>query len=217
MRFSDRTEAGIKLAQALQKYSGNSTVVLALPRGGVPVGAEVAKAIKAPLDVALVRKIGHPQNPEYAIAAIGESGEMVLEKSEVLGVSHDWFTAEIARQRKLIEERRKLYLHGRKPLPLKGKTVILVDDGLATGLTMKAAVQEVEKRKPERIIVAAPVASQEAAMDLKKLSDEVISLYTAFHFGAVGNYYEDFRQVSDEEVADIIKRSIYAQNVQKTA
>ncbi len=203
--FEDRKNAGILLAERLRHLFGKNAVVYALPRGGVVVGAEIAKAIKAPLDILVTRKIGHPNNSEYAIAAVVESGEVIKNDAEVPRLDAKWFKKEVAKQKKEIARRRKTYTSGDK-VNAKGKIAIVVDDGLATGLTMKAALLNMKKQKPKRIIVALPVAPAEAVEELRDFADEVVVLNADPNFlGAVGAYYHNFEQVSDEEVIHLLK------------
>jgi|SRR3989338_2035091 len=205
MYFQDRKDAGLKLARALQQYAGEEPVIYALPRGGVVLGVEVSRQLKAALDLLIVRKIGHPFNPEYAVAAVGADGDIVKNTEEVAQIDPEWFKAETAKQRAEANRRRKLYLAGRKPVSATGKTCIIVDDGLATGLTMKAAIKELQSQKPKAIIVALPVAPASAALELRDMVTDVIVLYAPDVLDAVGSYYRDFGQVSDEEVISLIR------------
>lgn len=198
--FYDRKEAGKKLAQAI-KNSGlqlntNNSIILALPRGGVIVAKEVAHTLNLPLDIIVVRKIGHPLNPEYAIAAVGSRTFVGGEER----VFQDYLKSEIKNQREEIKRRLKVYRGEKKPPDLKNKTIILIDDGLATGLTMKAAIQEAKKEKPKIIVLAVPVAPAETLKELKKEVDKVVCLSTPSPFFAIGNFYTNFEQVTDEEV-----------------
>lgn len=198
--FEDRRDAGKRLSRVLKSYTGKDTVVYGLPRGGVIVAYEIAKALRAPLDIVVVRKIGHPHNSEYAIAAIAEGGILVQNKLEVKNTDAEWFKEEVQREEKEMARRRQIYTNGKR-LSADGKTAIVVDDGLATGLTMHAALKSVREQNPKKIIVALPVAPAESLAELKKFADEVIGLIADPQFlGAVGAYYEDFQQVSDEEV-----------------
>src|SRR3989344_2601043 len=156
MYFQDRKDAGLKLVKALKQYAGEDLVIYALPRGGVVLGVVVSRQLKAPLDLLIVRKIGHPLNPEYAVAAVGEKGAIVENTQEVAQIDPEWFKAEIAKRRAEAVRRRKLYLAGRVPISAAGKTCIIVDDGLATGLTMRAAIKELQSQKPKAIIAAVP-------------------------------------------------------------
>lgn len=199
--FADRIEAGKQLGALLQHDQYANPVVVALPRGGVIVGAEVAKALGCPLDITISRKIGHPMNPEYAIGAISEHSHVVGDRFAWDSVDQAWLTQAIEDQKTEIGRRRQRYLRGRAPIELAGKTVIIVDDGIATGSTMMTAINEVKLQSPAKIIVAVPVAPKEQASIIRKLVDEftVISVPDGF-YGAVGAYYKDFEQTSDSEV-----------------
>lgn len=206
MQFRDRQDAGQQLADALRAYKGKDVVVYAVPRGGVPVAVTVARALGAPLDVVLPRKIGHPYNPEYAFAAVSEHGDVVAGEGELLHVDAGWFEKELAAAQTEAKRRRELYAAGLTPVSPRNKTCIIVDDGLATGLTMKAAVKELRHEKPKQIIVAVPVAPPETIRELSDLADHVVALYTpSGYFDAVGSYYRDFTQVSDQEVVALMK------------
>ncbi|HET9793782.1 MAG TPA: phosphoribosyltransferase [Thermoanaerobaculia bacterium] len=207
MIFTDRRHAGRVLAQKLSDYAHRpDVVVLGLPRGGVPVAWEVARALDAPLDVFVVRKIGHPGNPELAIGAIASGDVTVLSHDLIarLGVSRDAIDDAIARERQELGRRERAYREGRPPLPLAGKTVLLIDDGLATGATMRAAVAAVRKLSPRSIVVAVPVASSEACDDAAAAAEACICVSTPPHFMAVGEWYADFGQTTDEEVREFL-------------
>lgn len=218
MFFADREHAGKQLAHTLRHYNEKDTVVLALPRGGVVIGAEVAKKLSVPLGLVLVRKIGHPLNPEYAIGAIAEDDKPILNKSEMINVNDEWLKRAVSAGRKLIEHRRELYYDDDfTPPDLRGKTVILVDDGIATGYTMEAAVQAVKRKRPKRIIVAVPVAPEDSIEMLEEAADEVIVLDEPSEFlGAIGNHYMEFEQVDDEEVRTLL-REAYNHVYERTA
>ncbi|HEV7586226.1 MAG TPA: phosphoribosyltransferase family protein [Solirubrobacteraceae bacterium] len=204
--FRDRRDAGRRLAGRLERYRAEYPDVVALPRGGVPVAAEVARALGAPLDVAVVRKIGAPQNSEYAIGAVAEGGVHVLGHRE--GRSADLSAAElgelIARAERELEERLHRYRRGRPPVDVRGHTVIVVDDGLATGRSALAGVRSLRGRGARRVILAAPVASRQAAQLLGEAADELVCLQVPADLWAVGAWYEDFRATSDEEVARLL-------------
>lgn len=198
------------MAAALKKYNNSpNTIILALPRGGVVVGYEVAKKLNLPLDIVVPRKIGAPANPEFAIGAITEQGVGVFDEMIIgaYGITESYLQNEIKKEKAEAERRQKLYRGGRPPLDLKNKTVIIVDDGLATGLTMRAAVKSIKKSGTAKIIVAIPVTSPEAAELVKKEVDEIIYLEAPAFFGAVGSFYEEFGQTTDEEVIDLLKNS----------
>jgi putative phosphoribosyl transferase len=202
MEFKDRRDAGRALAKVLRAWRGQPDVlVLALPRGGVPVAWEVAQALGAPLDVLVVRKLGFPGQEEYAMGAIAAGGVRVMGDADAgWPVSARELEAVVAREQAELARREQRYRGGRPPLDLAGRVLILVDDGLATGATMSAAVQAARAGQPKRIIVAVPVASTEAVQSLGALADEVVCLFTPEHFRAVGLWYQDFTQTSDEEV-----------------
>lgn len=208
MYFKNRQEAGKLLAQALIKYKGDDVVVYALPRGGVVTAAEIAKALNAPLDLILAHKIGHPYHPEYAIAAVSENGYIVGTERELQSLDKKWFETEKKHQMMELKRKREKYLKGKKEIPLENKIAILVDDGIATGLTMQAGILELKHRHPKKIVVAVPVAPKSTAELLKSQADEFIGLEVPedFNFlGAVGAYYEDFSQTEDEEVIKILQ------------
>lgn len=206
MMFQDRKDAGIRLAEALEKYQGEEVVVLALPRGGVPLGVEVAKKLKAPLDLVITKKIGHPLNSEYAICALAEEGEPICNTYEVNRVEPSWFQAEVKRIRSEMKRRRKEYCGEMKPQEIKGKTVIIVDDGIATGFTMIAAIKEIKQRGPKKVVVAIPVTPYDTAQKLEELADDFVSLAIDKNYlGAVGAYYREFGQVGDSEVRALLK------------
>ena len=210
MIFRDRTEAGRVLAAELTAYANRPDVlVLALPRGGVPVGFEVAKALHAPLDVFLVRKLGVPEQEELAMGAIASGGVTVLNEDviRVLGISPAEINAVAAEQMQELERRERSY-RGDRPAPeVRGRTVILVDDGLATGSSMRAAVKALRQLHPARIVVAVPVASPETCAEFRDEVDEIVCAYTPEPFYAVGFWYEDFSQTSDEEVRELLEQA----------
>jgi predicted phosphoribosyltransferase len=205
MIFKNRAEAGRLLAQALLKYKDADVVVYALPRGGVPVGVEIAKALNAPLDLVIARKIGHPFSPEYAIGAVGENGHAVFEESETARVDPQWLARRVEEERKEAQRRRVAYLDTRQTIPAEGRTAIIVDDGIATGLTMKLAIKELKHRNPKTIVVAVPVTPASTAREVRKEVDELVSLQTPAHLYAISNHYEDFPQVSDAEVIRLMR------------
>lgn len=204
----DRTDAGKQLAKKLSQYRGQDAVVLALPRGGVVVGFEVAEALLAPLDIIAIRKIGHPFHPEYAIGAVDEHGARILNEMEAANVDKDWLKQETEREVAEAKRRSRVYRGGKPAEQLKGKVVILVDDGIATGLTMQLAVRSVKAQAPAKIVVAVPVAPADSLRALKdEGADEVLVLEPPEEFmGAVGSHYMRFDQTSDEEVIRLLKR-----------
>lgn len=206
--FANRIEAGQLLAEEVARRGYDDPVVLGLPRGGVPVAAEVALRLNAPLDVILVRKIGAPIQPELAMGAVvdGDAPEFVRNEDVIrmLGITDDEFQREAARQLKIIEQRRNLWVAGRPATPVRDKTVIIVDDGIATGATITASLHALKKRGPKRTVIAAPVAPPDAVEALRLEADEVVCLETPDYFGAIGLFYRDFSQVSDAEVTEIL-------------
>ncbi len=208
--FLDRRDAGSKLASKLLKYKDNKDVlVLALPRGGVVTGYEVARALGVPLDVLIVRKIGVPWQPELAAGALSETGALVINKLVVSGyrISKEFLEKEVSRQKEEISRRIELYRNGKGIAGLEDKIIILIDDGVATGATMKAAVETLREAKIGKLVVALPVSPADTAEELRRMSDEFVCIETHDDFLAVGNYYQDFTQVSDEEVVDLLERS----------
>jgi predicted phosphoribosyltransferase len=214
-RFGDRGEAGCELARVLMHLKDEKPIVLALPRGGVPVGFEVAKALDAPLDVILVRKIGAPHQPELGLGAVvdGTHPQLVLNQElvEAIRPGPQYLQAEEARQRAEIERRRELYRPGRAPLSLEDRTVIVVDDGIATGGTMKAVLQALGQSGGQsgvrRVVLAVPVAPPDTWRELEPMVSEAVCLMTPEPFYAVGSFYRDFNQTSDQEVIDLLARA----------
>jgi predicted phosphoribosyltransferase len=208
-RFRDRADAGRRLAERLAAYDNRPDVlVLALPRGGVPVGFEVARALGAPLDVFLVRKLGVPGHEELAMGAVATGGIRVLNDEIVkgLGIPDHVIEAAVAREQKELSRRERLYRDGRPPPNIGGRTVLLVDDGLATGATMRAGVLGLRQQQPARIVVAVPTASADTGEALRAQADAVICASMPEPFVAVGYWYDDFRQTTDEEVRDLLAR-----------
>jgi len=208
--FKDRNEAGRFLAERLSAYANRpDTLVLALPRGGVPVAYEVAKALGAPLDVFLVRKLGLPGHEELAMGAIATGGVRVRnpEVVEYLRIPDEVIDEVTARERQELERRERLYREGRPALSPRGRVVILVDDGLATGSTMLAAVLALRQQQPASIVVAVPVAAKQTCEELRTVADEVVCAVTPDPFYAVGLWYEDFSQTTDEEVRELLARA----------
>jgi putative phosphoribosyl transferase len=208
--FRSRTEAGRRLAEQVQQLVRDpDALVLALPRGGVPVGFEIARALHAELDVFLVRKLGLPGEEELAIGAIASGGVRVLNESLIreLQLSPALIDQIAAREEPELKRREALYRQGRPAIAAGGRTVILVDDGLATGASMKAACQAVRVQQPKRLIVAVPVAAQETCWEFQRIADEIVCLATPEPFMAVGIWYDDFEQISDEEVQRLLKEA----------
>ena len=211
--FADRSEAGCALARRLLRFKDERPVVLALPRGGVPVGFEVALVLDAPLDLVLVRKIGAPFQQELAIGAVvdGSRPATVLNEEMVreFQIPGSYIAAQSARELEEIEHRRELYLAGRAQAPVEARTAIVVDDGIATGATMEAALHATRRANPKRLVLATPVAPPDTIERLRAQADEVVCLATPRLFDAIGSFYEDFRQLSDEEVVDLLRRAIH--------
>lgn len=217
VRFWNRRDAGRRLAALLEPFRDELPVVVGIPRGGVPVAAEVAHALGAPLDVTVVRKIGAPQNPEFAIGALAEGGVHVLSDRTVraLGFSDAALQALIARAEGELVERVLRYRGAREPARLSGRTVIAVDDGLATGLSALAAVRSLRERGASRVILAVPVAAPESAQELRRYADEVVCVEEPAELWAVGYWYEDFRPTTDEEVTTLLE--LYGESPPRTA
>ena len=205
--FQDRTDAGKKLAAALVSYKDSSVVVLALPRGGVVVGYQVSKELNLPLEVLLVRKIGAPFNPESAIGAISEKNTIVMSKNSIVDLNQEKVKKTIDREEIELERRIKIYRQGRQLSDLKNKTVIIIDDGLATGLTAQAAIAAVKKFKVKRVIFASPVCAKDSLSTISDQVDNINCLLVPDYLSAIGLYYEDFSQVSDEEVIRLLTDS----------
>lgn len=204
--FHDRRQAGRQLAKALESYQGQPCTVLALPRGGVPVAAEIAVMLKAPLKLLLVRKVGLPRNPELAMGAIVDGKKPIVVRNEEIitlaGISRQIFEARCKEELREIHRRQQVYAGYLADDDLEGRIAIVVDDGLATGSTARAALKALRMRHPARIILAVPVAPADLVIELQKEADEVICLETPSGFGAVGAYYRDFSQLSDQNVLD---------------
>lgn len=211
MGFYDRKEAGKKLAIALKKYKRNpDSVVIGLPRGGVVLAFEVAHALELPLDVIFPRKVGAPGNPELAIGAVTETGEGVFNQDliQMLGVPEAFIEAEVEKEKQVAMRRLSVYRKVKKKVPLEDKTVILVDDGLATGATMQASIQSVRAEGAAKIIVAVPVSPVDTKKEIEEMVDEVVVLETPPFFQAIGQFYVDFGPTEDEEVIALLRQAI---------
>ena len=210
MPFKDRSEAGRRLAAALAEYRDQRPVILALPRGGVAVAAEVALALDAPLDLVLVRKIGVPFQPELAMGAVVDGGIPLIVRNEdvirLAGIEEADFKAVCDRELAEIERRRQLYLGTRERVEVAGRTAIVVDDGIATGATTRAALRATRMRNPKRLVLAVPVAPSESLAAMRGEADDVVCLEDYADFGAIGFYYSDFRQVADDDVIETLHR-----------
>jgi putative phosphoribosyl transferase len=210
MIFKDRSEAGQKLAEKLKIYQDKKdTIILALPRGGVVVAYQIAQRLNLPLDLVVPRKIGAPDNEEYAIGAITETGEGIFNEEiiKALGISQAYLKQKVAAEKKEAQRRLLTYRQGNKPLDLKNKTVILVDDGIATGLTMQAAIKSLKKQKIKKIIVASPITAIDSLQTIQKNVDQVIYLDAPPDFAAVGQFYQIFDQTTDQQVIDLMQKS----------
>jgi predicted phosphoribosyltransferase len=208
MLFIDRLDAGRQLAGRLASFRSERPIVLALPRGGVVVGYEVARALDAPLDVVVARKLGAPYYPEFGIGAIAEGDARVLDERTVrgLGISEKQIERVEAEERLELERRIRRYRGDRPPPDLRNRTVILVDDGLATGVTARAAIEGIRPRQPRKLILAVPVCAEETAQALRAQIDDLVCVATPFEFQAVGAWYSNFEQTSDEEVHALLER-----------
>lgn len=207
--FADRIDAAERLGDALRHHRDKRAIVLAIPRGAVPMGAVLARRLHAQLDVVLVRKLGAPGNPEFAVGAVDESGRDYVNPDAFMpGETGEYLQAERQRQLDVMRRRRALYTPGRAPLEVAARTVIVVDDGLATGSTMVAALRAVRRGRPGWLVCAVPVASREALQRVRPLADEVVCLSTPLDFRAVGQFYRSFPQVEDDEVATLLRAGV---------
>lgn len=210
MTFANRKDAGHRLAARLAHYKDRHPVVLAMPRGGVPVAAEVAAALEAPLDLVLVRKIGVPYQRELAMGAVVDGGAPIVVRNEdvirMTGVTDEEFAAICERELAEIERRRRVYLGTREPIDVAGRVVIVVDDGIATGATTRAALRGVRQREPAELVLAVPVAPTDTIESLESEADTIVCLESYVDFGAIGYFYKDFSQTTDQEVIDILAR-----------
>lgn len=217
--FKDRREAGKKLAEELTKYKNQQgVIVLGLPRGGAPVAYEIAEALNAPLDVFIVRKLGLPGQPELAMGAIASGGVRVMNNGVVQrsGVSEDQIKEIVEDEKKRLQEREKIYRGSRPEIDITGKIVLLVDDGLATGASMRAAITALKQLEPEKIVVAVPTAPADTCQELKSMVDEIVCLRTPSPFWGVGGSYQNFSQTSNQEVRALLERRLKNRREQKT-
>lgn len=208
MPFIDRSDAGKKLAKALAGYKNRKPVILALPRGGVPVAAEIATALNAPLDLILIRKVGVPWQPELAMGAVADGKFPIVIRNEQIirsaGVEHMEFDQACSRELVEIERRKNVYLGGRKSVDLMGRVAILVDDGIATGASVRAALGSIRNRRPKTIVLALPVGPVDTLREIRQEVDDAVCLEQYQDFGAIGLYYRNFAQLKDQEVIDIL-------------
>jgi putative phosphoribosyl transferase len=209
MPFVNRTEAGARLAHALSRFRDRDPVVLALPRGGVTVAFEVARVLEAPLDLVIARKIGVPFQPELAMGAVVDGDTPIVVRNDdvvsAIRIGDGEFDAVCQREIAEIRRRRDRYLGGNSPVEVAGKTVIVVDDGIATGATVRAALRATRMRKPRRLVLATPVAPSDTLSELEAEADEIVCLENHEFFGSIGAYYDDFSQVSDDEVIALLE------------
>lgn len=213
-RFADRRDAGRRLARGLASLASERPTVIGLPRGGVPVALEIAAALNAPLEILAVRKLGAPENPELGIGAVAEDGIVVMDPATVtaLGVGKRQLEGTLARETAELRRRVDLYRGGRPPLDLEGRTVIVVDDGLATGVTDAAALRAVRRKGPRKVILAVPVCSPEAASRLARDADEIVCLLQPAGFRGVGEWYRDFAQLTDGDVLSLLAQARSAES-----
>lgn len=199
--FQDRIDAGLALSKYLQHYKHADAVTLAIPRGGVPVAFPVAKLLHLPLQIILSKKIGHPMHKEFAIGAVSLTGRVMAPNAFA---TEEYIQQETKNIREQLKARYAQYMGDKKPVPLKNKIVIIIDDGIATGYTLLSTIEMIREEMPKKIVVAVPVASRQAALKLSKVADEFVCVLIPPHFHSVGEFYEDFMQVSDEEVIQIL-------------
>lgn len=207
MRFKDRSEAGRRLAEALAGYEREEVVVYALPRGGVVLGYEIARTLHAPLDLVITRKIGYPGNEECAVCAVAEDGDLICDSFAASQLDQEWLKDQKEKQMQEAARRRQAYLQGRGPLPANGKVAVIVDDGVATGLSILLAISEIRHDAPKKIVVAVPVSSKNAAERIREEADELVVLQIPSSFMAVGEFYDHFPQLEDSEVISLLKHS----------
>lgn len=201
-QYADRSEAAYLLADQLKQYSGQEGIVLAVPRGGVPLGIIVARELHMPLELLMTKKIGHPMNPEYAIGAVSLTDQMIVPHEDV---GQDYIERETRWIRKKLQDNYRKFMGDHQPLPLKGKIIIIIDDGMATGNTLLSTINILRKQQPQKIVVAVPVAPASAMEKIRPLVDELIVPLVPAHFYGVGGFYEDFQQVSDDEVISLLQ------------
>jgi predicted phosphoribosyltransferase len=199
--FQDRIDAGLALSRHLQHYNHVDGVTLAIPRGGVPVAFPVAKLLHLPLQIILSKKIGHPLHKEFAIGAVSLTGRVMAPNAFA---TDEYIQQETTQIREQLKACYAQYMGDKKPIPLKDKTVIIIDDGVATGYTLLSTIEMIKKEAPKKVVVAVPVASQQAAKKLSEVADEFVCVWIPTHFHSVGEFYEDFKQVSDEDVMQIL-------------
>lgn len=213
--FKDRTGAGRRLGERLKKFKIEDPVVLAMPRGGVPVGFEIAKILKAPLDVVIARKIGAPYQPELGIGAIAEGNIKIWERQILDSVKapENILNKIVSSEKRELERRKNLYREKRPIINVGNKNVILVDDGVATGITAKATIKAIKKLNPKKIIFATPVCAKDSVKNIRRLVDEFLYLMAPLEFNSVGQWYENFEQVTDKEVKNILEESRYSLGV----
>ncbi|MBN2155514.1 MAG: phosphoribosyltransferase [Candidatus Lokiarchaeota archaeon] len=209
MRFENRREAGKRLAEKLDKYRGKKdTIVLGLPKGGVPVAYEIAQRLSLPMDIVLIKKISHPQSPEFAIGAVGETNKVHLnEYAEQYNISSQYIKAQIELKKEVIKKLKQLFRNGRDLPCLTGKTIILTDDGVATGATVQTAINILKEEHLRKFVLALPVSPPDTARKLRKQVDELICLYTPHNFSAVGQFYKQFTQETNENVKDMLTKA----------
>jgi putative phosphoribosyl transferase len=212
MLFKNRHDAAMKLIPYLKKYKDEGSIVLAVPRGGVPIGYYIAMHYDLPMELLLTKKIGHPLNSEVAIGAVSLEDHIIDKR---LNIPESYIENEIRRIRESLKERYKKFMGARKPVDVENKIVIIVDDGIATGNTVLAAIRMIRQKHPKKIVVAIPVAPTETATIIKKIVDDFICLHIAEDFYGVGQYYEDFSEISDEEVIRLLKESNQIENTEK--
>lgn len=202
MMFNDRVDAAMRLVPFLEKYRNKKGVVLAVPRGGVPLGVVISKKLNFPMELILTKKIGHPESPEFAIGAV--SMDDVVENHPGISIPEYYIEAERKRIQEILKDRYRKFMGNKKPVELKGKTVILIDDGMATGSTILSSLKMIRRKNPETIVLAVPVAPPNTVKKLKPFVDDLICLYSPVNFRGVGQFYSNFEQVTDEEVLKLI-------------